>query len=143
MNHDASDVMRRRQPHALPGLAAVKRFVSAVSPGRALAIVRLTGSDPHNRGIRRRDGDVPDRGHRLFVEYRLPRRAVVRSLPHAAGGHAHKHDIRIVLHDRKIVDAAAHHRGADLPEFQAFEFVRGIRLVSRPSIHFRCGRAQK
>jgi hypothetical protein len=40
------------------------------------------------------------------------------------------HDIRIALHHCEVVDAPAHRRGADLPEFEIFELIGGIRLVA-------------
>ena len=67
-DHDASDVHRLVQSHVLPRVAAVGRFVNAVAPRRALAIVRFAAADPDDRWIRWRDGDVADRGDRLVIE---------------------------------------------------------------------------
>src|SRR5882762_6506780 len=130
MNHDSPDVARRLQPHLLPGLPAVERLVRTIAPGGALPVVRLASSDPHHGGVRRRNRDVANRRHALFIEYRLPRRAVVRCFPHAPRCRAHVHNVRIALHHREIVDAPSHRRGADLAEFQIFELIGGTWLLA-------------
>ncbi len=65
MNHNASDVMGRAQPHVLPGLSAVQRLVRAVAPRRTLPVVRLARSDPHDRGVGRRNRNVANRRHHV------------------------------------------------------------------------------
>ena len=55
---------------------------------RALAVVRLAGSDVDDVGVRRRDRDVADRRDRILVEDRRPRRAVVGGLPDPASREA-------------------------------------------------------
>src|SRR6266550_1151108 len=130
MNHDSPDVARGLQPHLLPGLPAVERLVRSIAPGGALPVVRLSCPDPHHRGVRRRNRNVANRRHALFIEYRLPRGAVVSRFPHAPRSRAHVHDVRIALHDCEIVDAPAHRRGANLAEFQILELIGGIWLVA-------------
>src|SRR2546429_3946550 len=44
----------------------------------------------------------------LFVEHRLPGRAVVGRLPHSAGSGADVHDIRIAFDHGEVVNAPAH-----------------------------------
>src|SRR5207247_6290276 len=58
-------------------------------------------------------------------------RSVIGCFPNAPRSRAHIHNVRIALHHSEIIDAPAHGRGANLPEFQALEFIGGIRLVGR------------
>ena len=61
IDDDARDLLAGAQPHVAPRLAAIRRLVDAVAPGRALAIVVLAGADPDQVGIGWPDGDVADR----------------------------------------------------------------------------------
>ena len=61
VDHDPGDLLRGAEPHVLPGLATVGRFVDPVAPGGTLPVVVLAGADPDQIGIVRRDGDGPDR----------------------------------------------------------------------------------
>ena len=112
MNDDSADVVCFFQSHVLPGLAGIEGLVNAVAPRGTLAIIGLAGSDPNDRWVRWRDGDVADGRHALLIEDRLPRSPVVRSLPHTAGSCADVNDIRIAF--------AAHHGGANLAKLQTF-----------------------
>src|SRR5437016_12650528 len=126
MDHDSPDVARGFEPHSLPGLPAVERLVRSIAPGGTLPVVRFARSDPHDGRVRRGNRDVANRRDPLLVEYRLPCRAVVRGFPYASRSRAHVHDVRIALHDCEIVDAPAHRRGTNLPEFKILEFIGGI-----------------
>src|SRR5262249_26765326 len=84
MNDNSADVMRCGEPHFLPGLAAIDGFVCTVTPRGALPVVRLTGADPNDGGIGRRDGYIADGRDTLFVEDGLPSCPIVRGLPNSA-----------------------------------------------------------
>jgi hypothetical protein len=84
MHEDARDRLRVRQPHVLPRAARVGRFVDPDARHRRAEDVRLAGADPHDVGIARRHREVADARRRHLIEHRLPRRAVVIRLPHAA-----------------------------------------------------------
>src|SRR5206468_2344112 len=105
--------------------------ITAGPISRSLTVIRLAGSDPNHRWVGRSNGDIADRRNVLFVEHRLPGRAVVGRLPHSAGSGADVHDIRIAFDHGEVVNAPAHHRGADLAKFQVFEFVRGVLRCAR------------
>src|SRR6266404_3963442 len=131
MNHNAPNVTRCAQPHVLPSLSSVQRFIGSVAPRRTLPIVRFARPHPHHRRIRWCDSDVADRRYSLLVENRRPRGAIVGRLPNATRSHANKHYVRIALYYREVINPPAHHRRADLPQLQVFEFVDNVRLVRR------------
>src|SRR3979490_2698371 len=83
MNHDSPDVPGRLQTHFFPAFPAVERLVRPIAPGGALPVVRLPPFGPHHGRVGRCNGDVANRRYALLVEYRLPRRAIVRRLPYA------------------------------------------------------------
>ena len=113
VNDDAADVLRVGEPHEGPRRAAVGRFVDAVAPRRALAVVRLAGADPDDVRVGARDGDVADRRRAEVVEDRRPRRSAVHRLPHAAGGRADVDRVGMAFVDRDVVDAPAGDGGTD------------------------------
>ena len=83
VDDDAIDVAGGAKPHVGVGLAAVRRLVDAVTPRRALPVVRFARADPDEVGVRLRDGHVADRHQALRLELGLERRARVDGLPHA------------------------------------------------------------
>ena len=125
VDDDSSDVLGLLQAHVLPSLACIDGLVNAVAPRGALAVIGLAASDPNNRRIGRRDGDVANGGDPFFVEDRFPGGAVVGGFPNAAGGCAHVDDVRIALDHGEIIDAAAHDRRPNLAKFQVLEPVGG------------------
>src|SRR5207247_7174254 len=70
-------------------------------------------------------------------------RSVIGCFPNAPRSRAHIHNVRIALHHSEIIDAPAHGRGANLPEFQALEFIGGIRLVGRCHLRNRRQRSER
>ena len=125
MDDHAADVVRVAEAEVQPRLAAVERLVHAVAPRGGLAVVGLARAHVDDRGVGGRDGDVPDRRDVLVVEDGLEGHAVVDRLPEAPRGRRHVEGRRPSLHHREVVDAAAHDGGADAPELQALEDVRG------------------
>ena len=113
VHDDAADALRFVQPDVLEFLAAVGGLVDAGAERRALAVVRLSGPDVDDVGVRRRNRDVADRGNRVLVEDRRPGGAVVGGLPDAAGREADIDGRRVALDDGDVVDAAAHVGRAD------------------------------
>ena len=113
------------------GLPAVGGPVDAVAPGRALPVVGLARADPHQVGVRLRDGDVANRHQALVLELGLERRAVVDGLPDAPVGGAYVVDRRVRLVDREIGDPPGHRGRPDLPEVQRIEGPAGRRRRRR------------
>ena len=94
--------------------AAVGGLVDADARHGRAEEVRLAGADPHDVGVRRRDGDVADARRRLVLEDGLPRRAVVVGLPHAARRVRRVDAPRaVLLGDRDVGRAAADVGGAE------------------------------
>src|SRR5580692_4675532 len=133
MNHHAPDVIRRSQAHLLPRLPSIQRLINPISPRRALPIVRLSRPDPHNGRIGRSDRNVTNSRHILFVKHRLPRRPVIRRLPHPTRRRPHKNNVRIAFDDAEIVDAPPHHRGPDLSKLQILQLFGRAGLPCRPT----------
>ena len=102
----------------LPGLAAVGGAPDAVADRGTLAVVRLARADVDDVRIGRRNGDGADRFIRHVVEHRMPVKAAVGRLPHAAGGEADVQQHRILFGADDIVQAAHHHRRSDGAEFK-------------------------
>ena len=132
-------MLRLGKHRARPRLAAVGRLVDAGAPRRAAHVVRLAGADPHDVGVRRRDGDGADGSGADRVEDRRPRDAGVGRLPHAArrgGGVDHAADAAArrlgVVGDRDVGDAAAHDGRSDRPEDEGADEDRigGERVVA-------------
>ena len=84
---DARDRLRIGQPHMLPTLAAVDRFVYAVALHDAAAQLGFAHTDEHHVGIGLRDRD---RAHRramdLTVGYGKPRHSTIGGLPQSSAG---------------------------------------------------------
>ena len=112
------------ESHMIPGLATVSGFVNTVAPGRTLAIVRLAGTDPDDRGIGRSDGKIADRRIQFLVKDRSERDAAIGGFPDAAGSGADEKCVGIVFNHGDIVDAAAHDGRADFAKLQSGQ--RGI-----------------
>src|SRR5262249_47054709 len=64
---DAADVAGGAEAHVCITLSAVHRFVDAVAPRCALAIVRLACADPHKVRVALRDGEIADRHQPLIL----------------------------------------------------------------------------
>ena len=89
--------------------------------------------------VGRRHRDVADRRDLLVVEDGLAGGAVVHRLPDAARGGAHVEGGGPALHDREVVDAAAHDRGADVAEGEPAEQVRRGRRWRAGGDGLSCG----
>jgi hypothetical protein len=130
VNDDAADVVGIAKTHVGPGFAPVEGAIHAVTPGRALAVVRFAGSRPDDVRIRRRDRQVADRkGSPVAIEDRFPRRPAVHALEDPAGCRAHEDDLRVRRHRLHVVNAPAEGRGADVAPLQTVD--RRCRTVVR------------
>ncbi len=129
VDHDAADVVSLLEAQVRPGNAGIHRFVDAIAPRRALAIVGLAGADVENRRVGWREGEVADRGVRLIIEDGLPGVAAVDRLEDSSCGGADVHDAGIGFHYGEVVDASTHGGGADVAELQVLQngIVRGLR----------------
>ena len=85
VNDDGADLPRIRQADMGPVLPAVHRLPHAVAVGNVAADAGLAGADVERVVVGVGDRDGADRGERLFIGERLPGRARVVGLPHAAG----------------------------------------------------------
>ena len=128
MDDHPADGLRLLQPDVFEGLPAVGRLVHASTERRALAVVRLSGADVDDIGVRGRHLDVADGRHRVFVENRCPRRAVVDRFPNAAGGVTDVHHRRIAFINGNVIDTSAHDCRANRPPHESLEH-RVVRLV--------------
>ena len=108
-----------REPHVLPGAAAVAAPVDPVAPRYMPAAHVFTRTDPHNVRIGRVDRDVADGIGGVIVEDRGPGGARVRGLPDAAGSDRDVPGGRVVGVDGDVGDAAAHQGRADSAEREA------------------------
>ena len=117
MHEDPADVVGVLKTLVGPGGSAVVRDVNPVPPRAALPVRRLAGAHPDDRRIGGRDRDGADRGHLLVLELRDPGDPVVLGLPDARRGGADPEHLGIGLHDRDVVNAAAHDGRADVPPF--------------------------
>src|SRR5437868_13395647 len=61
IDDDAIDVLGVAKAHVLERRSAVGRFVNAVAPRGALAVVRFAGADPNEVRFRLGDGEGADR----------------------------------------------------------------------------------
>src|SRR5262249_8453212 len=77
VDDDRTDLVRRLEPHVLPGLAAVRALVDAVAVGDGIARVVFAGPDPDDVLVGRGDGDCADGHGGLAVELVLKGDAVV------------------------------------------------------------------
>src|SRR5207253_6488557 len=98
IDDDAGDRLRILEAHLREGLAAIGRFIDAVAEARTLAVIGLAGPYPNDVGIRRRNGDVPNRSSRIGVENRRESRAVIDGFPDSAGRKAHVVSIWVALY---------------------------------------------
>ena len=88
VDQDRADVARCLEPDVRPGLAAVGCLVDAVAGADIVARGDLAGADVDRVRLARRDGERTDVRGRHRVEHRMPGRAGVGRLPHAAAGSA-------------------------------------------------------
>src|SRR5260370_18262488 len=100
--------LRILQAHLREGLAAVGRFIDAVTKAGTLAVVGLAGAHPDDFGVRRSNRDISNRSSRISINNRLESCAVIRSFPDSAGSEAHVINISIALDHGDVVDASAH-----------------------------------
>ena len=121
IDDDAGDRLRILEAHLREGLAAIGRFIDAVAEARTLAVIGLAGPYPNDVGIRRRNGDVPNRSSRIGVENRRESRAVIDGFPDSAGRKAHVVSIWVALYGGDIVDAPAHACRTDTAPHKAFQ----------------------
>ncbi len=147
MDGDSRDRPRGLQSHVGEGLAAVRREVDAVSPGRAVPVVAFSRADPQRLRVRGRDGDGADRGDGLLLEDPLERAAVVRGLREASGREADVEDVGVLGVERDVGDPSAHHRRPDRPGLEGLEARRleeGRRRSGRRHLRlFRSGQGQE
>ena len=129
MQANAADVVRVLQADVLEVIAAVGRLVDAVTPRGRVALVAFAGADPDQVLVLLEDLDVADRRGAVGVEDRLPRRAAVLGLQHAAGRRADD-DVGPVVFERiDGRDAADQIRVAEIAPGHVPEHrVRGWRL---------------
>ena len=81
VNHDIPDSSGLFQPHQLPGLPRVQRFVNPAADGNVASDKRLTGSRPHDIRIRRRDRERANRRDFLIIEDGRPVDSGIDGLP--------------------------------------------------------------
>ncbi len=84
MDDNATNMMSIMKPHILPCPAAISRFIDPVSPGRALAIVWLSGANPDYARIGRGNGHITHGARILVIENGFPGYAVIGGLPHSS-----------------------------------------------------------
>ncbi len=135
---DSGNVLRRREPHVSPGLAAVGGLVDAVALLDVAAELGLARPDVDHVRVGLADLDGADRrGVDLAVRHRLPGRAAVGRLPQPAAGRA-----EVVL--QRPGGAAGHRRrataavGSDAPPSQGV--VQGLVILLRPKA---CGHGRE
>jgi hypothetical protein len=108
MNKDAANLKRLPQSHVGPTLAAIGRFVHAISIGHGVARIALAGTDPDDVFVRLRHAHIADRHRRLVVELMLEGDAVIGRLQQTAGSSGHPVGGRIGLVDGQRGDTSAH-----------------------------------
>src|SRR6185295_16419835 len=115
IDDDPADGLRLSEPHVAPRGAAVDRAIDAVAPGRALAIVRLARSRPHDIRIAWRDRNVADR-HRaaVAIESCVPRRPVILAAKDSAPRAGDEDDAGIAGHGLDVVHAPPERGRTDL-----------------------------
>src|ERR1700722_6368009 len=118
MNQNTWNMMRILQAHIGPRLSAIHRFVDAVAPRRALAIVAFSGSHPDNIRFRLRYGYVADGGNPLIVKHRRPGNSPVDTFKNSAAGGSRVDDVGVAFDHREIVGASTGVGGSDLAKFQ-------------------------
>ena len=143
MDRDAPDVLRGREPHVRPRVAAVERAVDAVAPRRALPVVRLSRSHPDDARIARRNRNVADRrGPSVAVEHRRPRRPVVGRAKDAAA-RGPDEDRSGSGGDRlDVVDAATERGGPDRTPRERRQVLRMQRIGSRRNSDREAGNSE-
>ena len=91
-----------------PRNAPIHRFVNAVAPGRALAIVGFARSHPHDIAIARGDTNVANGNGCFVIKLMLKTHAVVFCLQQPAGRSSKPEEAAILIENRNRNDAAAH-----------------------------------
>ena len=136
MEHDASDRPRVVETQIAPGLAGVGRAIDAAAPRRALPIVVLAGARPDDARVGLEDRERSERVVRLLGEDVLPRDALVRRLPDAAGCGADIQNRRVLGVNLQIVDASARRRRTDVAEVQRVKWrAHGLDVGMRAEHH--------
>src|SRR5581483_4913994 len=126
IDDDAADLADVRETHGPPGLAGIRRQISACAGKHVVADVRFARTHPDDVGIRGCNGDRAD-GARLFVlEDRLPVQAAVGGLEYAPATCADVVDERIAGDARDGRYSAAGDRRAEIAEFELPEYVLGL-----------------
>ncbi|MXX78914.1 MAG: Uma2 family endonuclease [Gemmatimonadales bacterium] len=113
MDDEARDPSRGLEPHEGPGLSRVGGLVDALTDGDVAPDLPLSRPRPDDVGVRGRDGERPDRLHRLVVEHLVPVHAAVRRLVDPARGRAHVVGVRLAGDPRRRAEAIP--LGTDVP----------------------------
>ena len=108
MNGECPGLKRLLQPHVLPGLAAVSRFVNAVAPGNAVAGIGFSSPDPDDVRIALRDLHVTDRNRGLIVELVFEVNSVIGGLQQTARCRCRPPDARVFFINGNRGNATAH-----------------------------------
>src|SRR6185369_3107278 len=130
MNNDASNVHSAGQAHQLPRFAGVEGLIYAISPRRALTVVRFAAAGPDYGRAGGRYRDITYTGNGFLVEKVCPRCSAIGGFQDAAGSGCDIDDPRIIRHNFDIVNSAAHGSWADLAKLQARDrLLKGRRRV--------------
>ena len=106
VDENLADVFGGFEPHPLPGLAGVGRFVDAVAEvSTALAVV-FPRAQPEDVRVFRIDRDAAEREHPVVVEDGRERDAAVGCLPHSAERRDDVPDTGVFRIDLDVDDAA-------------------------------------
>ncbi len=121
VDEDLGDVLRRLEPHVLPGSTAVLRTVDAVAVAHAALAVVFPRAHPDHAGVLGVEGQAPDGVGAFLFEDRRPGGSGVDGLPHAARGRRHEIVRGIFRVHREVHDPARHEGRSDGAQFQAGE----------------------
>ena len=124
VDHDRSDVLRRRKTHLLPVFPAVGALVNAITVTDMAPADVFAGPDPDRFRMRRVDRQATDRVGGLLVKDRRPTRPGVRRLPHAAAADGGVPDALIFGMDRDVGDPSRHQRRTDASKLESGERFR-------------------
>ncbi len=139
IDDDVLDVLGVLEPHALPGLAGIRRLVDAVAEGDAALVVVLAGAEPHHVRVLGVDGHRAERVRAVILEDRRPGVAAILGLPEIAGRRRRIPDVRVPGIDRDVGNAAGGQAGAEAPEFERLEGVDGQAGTALAVQHGDCG----
>src|SRR5207253_8521203 len=94
--HDAPpDLLRRLEPHQLPGSATVGRLVNSTTGRDRVPRILFAGSRVNDVRVRWSQGDITHRDHFFLVEQRKEHRSGVDRFPNATGRRGDVEDFRI------------------------------------------------